>query len=209
MQAKMLGFLILFSVSGIHPVAAQNQERSMEKGALLRSVVFPGWGQHYLGNHSFARRMMTTEVCLWLMYGGLKGAQDWYTQDFRAFATLHAGISYRLKPDIYYFRLGRYDSIEDYNQVQLRDRNIDAVYTLGTEKDWEWDSIHNRERYKDIRRASLRATKAASFMVGSMVINRAVAAIHVLFLSRKPGTDADIYLDPLPGGGRVSLGFYF
>jgi hypothetical protein len=209
MQAKVLGFLLLFSIGGLTPVAAQNQERSMEKGALLRSIVLPGWGQYYLGNHSLARRMMTAEACLWLLHGTFKGAQDWYKQDFRAFATLHSGISYHLKPDIYYFRLGRYDSIEDYNQAQLRDRNIDAVYPLGTEKDWEWDSIHNRERYMDIRRASLRAAKAASFTVGSMVLNRAVAAIHVLFLSRKVGTAANFYLDPLPGGGIAYLGFYF
>jgi hypothetical protein len=209
MKAKVLGFLILISISGITPVAAQSQERSMEKGAILRSIVLPGWGQHYLGNHRLARRMMTTEACLWLLHSTFKGAQDWYRQDFRAFATLHAGIGYRLKPDIYYFRLGKYDSITEYNQAQLRNRNIDAVYQLGTEKDWEWDSIDNRERYADMRRASLLAAKAASFTVGSMVLNRAVATIHVLFLSRKVGTAADFYLDPLPGGGRVYLGFYF
>lgn len=209
MQVKTLGFLLLFSFGGILPVAAQDQGQSMERGALLRSIVLPGWGQHYLGNHNIARRMMTTEVCLWLLYGTFKGAQDWYQQDFRAFAALHAGISYRLKPDIYYFRLGRYDSIEDYNRAQLRNRNVDAVYSMGTDIKWEWDSIHNRERYNDLRRASLRAAKAASFMMGSMVLNRAVAAIHVLFLSRKTGTDADFHLDPLPGGGRVYLGFYF
>lgn len=209
MRVKVLGLLILIYVGGIAQAEDQSHNRSMEKGALLRSIIFPGWGQHYLGNDHLARQMMTTEVSLWLLHGVFNGAHEWYRQDYRAFAALHAGVSYRLKPDIYYYRLGRYNSIEDFNQAQLRTRNIDAIYDRGTDNDWEWDSSDNRERYIEIRQVSLRAAKAASFTVGGMVINRAVAVIQVLFLSRKAGPTAEITLEPHPGGGRLCLRLEF
>jgi hypothetical protein len=205
MRVKVLGLLILFCIGGISQAQGQSYNRSTEKRALLRSIIFPGWGQHYLGNTHRARQLITAEANLWLLYGVFYSAHEWYKRDYRAFAALHAGVSYRLKPDIYYYRLGRYDSIEDFNQAQLRSRNIDAIYDRGTDYNWAWDSSDNRERYTEMRQASLRAAKAASFIVGGMVINRAVAAIQVLFLSRKAGTTAEITLDPLPGGGRLFL----
>lgn len=205
MRVKVLGLIILFCIGGVSQIEGQSYNRSVEKGALLRSIIFPGWGQHYLGNKHLARQMMKTEASLWLLRSLFSGAHEWYKQDYRAFATLHAGVSYRLKPDIYYYRLGRYDSIEDFNQAQLRIRNIDAIYARSTDNNWEWDSSANRERYTEIRQASLRAAKAASFTLGGMVINRAVAAIQVLFLSRKVGATAEISLEPFHGGGRLNL----
>jgi hypothetical protein len=209
LRVRILASLLILCTCGVLPLEAQDQPMKTEKGALLRTIVLPGWGQYYLGDHRIARRMMTTEVCFWLLLGTFKRAENWFEQDFRSFATLHAGTSYRLKPDIYYYRLGRYDSIEDYNQAQQRDRNIDAIYPLNTDMDWDWDSPYSRKRFQDLRRASLRTAKAASFTVGGMVVNRAIAAIHVLFLSRSDDDITEIHLDPLPRGGIVHLGFSF
>ena len=197
--------LILILVLGWVPsLAARDTGESTEKGALIRSLIMPGWGQYVLGAHKTARKMVLVETGLWLSYFVTRGATGWYQQDYRAFAALHAGVAYPLKLDIYYYRLGQYDSIYEYNQVQLRQRYISDIYRLDGEYDWQWDDTANRERYNDLRRASLLAAKGASFIVGGMVVNRAVAAIHVLFLSRL-GTAAAASWAPLPGGGRVSI----
>ncbi len=184
------------------PLSAQSSGGAAERGALVRSLIIPGWGQLFLGDRTSGRRLVVAEVGLWLGYAVTHGAAGWYRQDYRAFAALHAGVSYRDRPDIYYVRIGHFDSITKYNQAQLRQRN--PVYPLGADHDWQWDRVAHREQYNDLRRASLRAAKAASFVLGGMVVNRAVAVIHVLFLSRLERAPA-VYWTPLPGGGEISL----
>ncbi|UCH62428.1 MAG: hypothetical protein JSU77_11585 [Fidelibacterota bacterium] len=197
--------LIFILVLGRMPcLHARDTGGSAEKGALIRSLIMPGWGQYALGDHKVARRMVLIETGLWLSYALTRGATGWYQQDYRAFAALHADVAYPLKSDAYYYRLGRYDSITEYNQVQLRQRNISDVYRLGEGYDWQWDDAVSRERYKNLHRASLIAAKGASFILGGMIVNRAVAVIHVLFLSRM-GTAATASWTPLPGGGRLRI----
>ena len=204
MRRRTAVLALLASLAWVPQLCAQNAEGPSEGGALLRSLIMPGWGQHVLGDHRAARKLALVETGLWLSYAVTRGAAGWYQQDYRAFAAFHAGAAYRLKPDIYYYRLGRYDSIYEYNQVQLRQRNIAGIYPLGERYDWQWDNSFSRERYNDLRRASLLAAKGASFLVGGMIINRAVAAIHVLFLSRI-GVTASARWTPLPGGGSISV----
>lgn len=204
MRRRTAVLALLASLAWVPQLCAQSAEGPSKGGALLRSLIMPGWGQHVLGDHRAARKLVLVETGLWLSYAVTRGAAGWYQQDYRAFAALHAGVAYPLKPDIYYYRLGQYDSIYEYNQVQLRQRYIGDIYRLGEGNDWQWDDPASRERYNDLRRASLLAAKGARFLVGGMIINRAVAAIHVLFLSRI-GVVASARWTPLPGGGRVSV----
>ncbi|MFB0517337.1 MAG: hypothetical protein ACETWG_12145 [Candidatus Neomarinimicrobiota bacterium] len=205
-KAALTGLILVWG--WIPSISAQASNGPAEKGALIRSLVLPGWGQQVLGDRAAARRFAMAEAGLWLGYFVTHSAAGWYRQDYRAFAALHAGVEYRQRPDIYYVRLGRYDSITAYNQAQLRQRNLAAVYPLGTHLDWQWDFSVNRQHYADLRRASLRAAKAASFVIGGMVVNRAIAAIHVLFLSRR-GQAPSAYWMPLPGGGGISIRLQF
>jgi hypothetical protein len=176
---------------------------------LIRSLILPGWGQLVLGEETSARRFIAAEASLWLSYLLTHGFKGQYEQDYRAYAAQHAGVGYNLKPDIYYFRIGEFDSISEYNQVQMRQRNLDDVYALGTDLDWEWDQRDSREHYVDLRRTSLRLEKAEKFSVGGMVINRALAAINILFLSRRDrsANAAQLGWTSLPGGGifRINL----
>ncbi len=207
MRRRTAVLALLASLAWVPQLCAQNAEGPSEGGALLRSLIMPGWGQHVLGDHRAARKLALVETGLWLSYAVTRGAAGWYQQDYRAFAALHAGIDYSLEPDkfyIFYYRLGRYDSIYEYNQVQLRQRSISDIYRLGEGNNWQWDDPASRERYNDLRRASLMAAKGASFILGGMVVNRAVAAIHVLFLSRLE-VAVSARWTPLPGGGRVSV----
>lgn len=204
MRPRAWSLALLLALGWGPPLTAQDAGGPAEKGALVKSLILPGWGQYALGDYTSARRLIVAEAGLWLSYVLTRGAAGWYRQDYRALAALHAGASYSLKPDIYYARLGRYDSITAYNQAQLRLRNLDAVYPVGADLDWQWDGLTSRERYGQLRRASLRAAKAASFALGGLVVNRAIAVIQVLFLSRSGGAAA-AYWVPLPGGGGISL----
>jgi len=199
--------LTLILVSCISLLSAQSSEEPVnntQKSALIRSLIIPGWGQHRLGDGKAAQKFILTEVGLWLSYFTAHEAANWFEQDYRAFAILHAGASQDREPDIYYYRLGQYDSIYEFNDIQLRQRSIGDIYELGVGKDWQWNSTANRERYRDLRQASLLAAKAASFIVGSMVVNRAVAAIHILVLTRTE-VETSAYWLPLQSGGSISI----
>ncbi|MEE9163165.1 MAG: hypothetical protein V3U35_09390 [Candidatus Neomarinimicrobiota bacterium] len=190
--------------------AALQGQAASERGALIRSLVLPGWGQQVLGERATARRFMLAEASLWLGYAVTRSASGWYRQDYLAFAALHAEVDLDRLPDsdIYYFNLGRYDSILEYNQVQMRRRNLDSLYPVGAGIDWLWDEPSHRQRYTELREASLLAAKSATFVLAGLVVNRAVAAIHVLMVSRL-GPSSMVAWRSVPGGGLLELEVVF
>lgn len=198
-------------LGGLEFLPAQAVDPAAKKSALVRSLILPGWGQHYLGAPLAARRLAVTEAGLWLGFILLRESSQGRRQDYRAYAAVHAGVDAisKSRPDIYYFNLGDYDSITAYNQERQRRRELDDVYTLGVGNDWQWDDPANRtRRYRDLRQTSLSLAKAATFTLGGMIVNRSLAALHILFLSRS-STPATAQLMPLPSGGVVSLRWEF
>ena len=182
---------------------------------MLRSLLVPGWGQYVLGAEEVARGFMVAEAGLWIGYYLASETAQWYQQNYRAFAALHAGTDYTLKSDIYYFWLGQYDSIQDYNTEQIRRRDLDSIYPTENGYDWSWDDTANRQRYNQLRQASLLASKGASFLMGSMVLNRVVSAINILFLTRAGNEQAttapalSASLVSIPEGGQVRFVLVF
>ncbi len=208
MRARGRLAAVILVLSTITPVTAQLLNDPVRRGAVWRSLVLPGWGQSALGANRQARRFLIAEAGLWLSYMTADMGARIHQKDYRAYATLHAGVSNRLRPDIYYFRLGAYDNIFEYNQAQLRRRNVGALYLIGGDGDWDWDSTANREQYRGLRRTSLGLSKVASFAISGMVLNRVLAAINVLFLTR---TAPEASWKPLPGtgGGELRLSWEF
>ena len=146
--------LAALSAQGAGP-AGQSAETSRKSGAVVRSIILPGWGQHYLGRHDLARFMFIREAGLWLGSALFSSAAGWYEEDYRSFAALHAGVEYRRKPDNYYFRLAHNDSMEDYNQAQLRFRAYGELYPEGSGWEWSWDSSQSRRQFNRLRLNSL------------------------------------------------------
>lgn len=204
MRLRAWTAVALMSLAWAAPLGAQPSPAATESGALLRSLILPGWGHKMLGERTSGRRLALAEAALWLTYAVTAGAAGWLEQDYRAYAILHAGIDYADLPDsdIYYFRLGQFDSMQEYNEAQLRLRSPGTLYPLGSGIDWRWDPTSSTERYNQLYKASRRAAKAASFTLGGMVLNRAIAAIHVLIVSRPSQPPAAAWL-PLEGGGRL------
>ncbi len=178
------------------------------KAAILRSIALPGWGQHYLDQPASARKYYISEAGLalaMLVSRSLAGSRQ---QDYRSYAAQNAGADYGEKPDIYYVRIGAYDNIYDYNEAMLRNRQLDAVYQLDSGNDWDWNNDINRLEFKAIRKASNGWAKMSAFMVGGMILNRTVAAVHVLFLTRIRIETSSTLL-PVPGGGQWTLAVAF
>lgn len=198
----------LLALSAIQALSAEQRSASGRKGAVLRSLLLPGWGQRALGSDRWARRFLVAEAGLWLSFAA---ADKWAAvnrDDYRSYAAQYAGVSNRSRPDIYYFRLGAWDNIGEYNQEQLRRRNIAAVYITGSDADWDWEGPSHRKRYRQLRRSSLRWDQTATIAVSGLVVNRVLAAINILFLTRTMPEAAVLPL-PAASGGLLRLSWEF
>ena len=206
-----LGLIVWYLIWCPGSLSARSSSAISQREAVLRSLLIPGCGQHALGAEKLARGFMVAEAGLWIGYYLASETAQWYHQNYRAFAALHAGTDYALKSDIYYFWLGQYDSIQEYNTEQIRRRDLDSIYPTDNGYDWSWDDTANRQRYNQLRQAGLLASKGASFLMGSMVLNRVVSAINILFLTRSgneysAGSPAfSATLVSIPQGGQVRL----
>lgn len=178
------------------------------KAAVIRSIAIPGWGQQYLGKTKTARKFYISEAGIVIGMLVSSGLADSRQSDYRSFAAENAGADFAEKPDIYYVRIGSYDNIHEYNATMLRDRQLDAMYQPGTGNDWDWNSAASRTQFREIRKASKSWAKISTFLIGGMLLNRAVSAVHVLFLTRT-GLETTSTLMPIPGGSRWTVAISF
>ncbi len=174
------------------------------RGAVLRSLLLPGWGHAYLQRADLARPVLIRETALWLAFDLLGRSAAWYAQDYRGLAAIHAGADFRQRPAAYYYHMAQFDSMEEYNQEQLRRRNLAEVYPDGLGWEWNWDDPANRERFNDLRLSSLTLDKGARFVAGGLILNRAAAVVQILFLTPSSG-DLSWRLVPWPSGTGISL----
>ncbi len=198
----------LLVLSAIQGLGAQQQSDSGRKGAVLRSLVLPGWGQRTLRSDRWASRFMVAEAGLWLSIASAGKWAEVNRDAYRSYAAQYAGVSNRSRPDIYYFRLGAWDNMEDYNQNQLRRRNIAAIYITGSDADWDWETTAHRERYRELLNSSLRWDQAATIAVSGLIVNRVLAAINILYLTRAIPEAAVVPL-PAAAGGLIKLSWKF
>ena len=164
--------LLQFSLSEVPPV--------------FKSVLLPGLGEHSLGNTKRAKQFYFHEVGIWLTFIGLKTLSDLYESDYKAFASLHAGVNMSNKDYDYAVIIGDYDSYEDFIDAQLRQRD-NIFYTMPENSgyEWDWDTQSNRLKFDKIRYNSGLLNKYTIFTLGGLVVNRIISMIDVLYLQRE------------------------
>ena len=145
-------------------------------GAMLRSLIIPGWGESYLGYHKTARYFFWTDVALWASVIGLEVYSHWKEDQFITFAATHADAQMEGKSERFYADIGNYSDTEAYNEARLRNRDFDALYT-DPAYFWAWDSDQNRLDYDHIRIQSRSAHNKIYFFIGAAALNRLISLI--------------------------------
>lgn len=147
--------------------------------AFFQSLLLPGWGQHYAGSKDMMKVFITTEVLAWGAVLGFSSWSNWLEDDFRTYAVTHAQIDLAGKNERYFVDIGNFNTLEDYNQAQLRDRDVSDLYpTESNEFYWRWDIEENRRRFEDMRIRSGQADSRARFALAAVLVNHLVSAIH-------------------------------
>lgn len=176
-------------------------------GAFWRSLLIPGWGQHYAGQGG--GRFLAAELSFWTGYVAFERLGQIRADRYHAYVAEHAGANSKGKDDQYLDDLGFYESRLQHNQFALYEDGPRAqVYPTGVDFYWEWDREASRERYRTLRNKSESAKRQALYTTGLVVANHLVAAIHA---ARSVGRNAEdeslgqALLSPLRGGLLLTL----
>ena len=202
----MKKYLLLFVVS-ITCIFAQVSGNAKPK---LQSLVFPGWGEHTIGESKRAQSFFMTEAALWLFYIGSKKSANWYESDYTAFSELHADVEMAGKNYLFSVNLGHYDSLEEYNNIKERQRLPADKYANGEGFDWHWDDKSNRIKYDTMRIKSVSYNKYARFAIGGLILHRLISLIDVIYLDRKNQPfSIDTRLNGEKNNIELQLSFFF
>jgi hypothetical protein len=187
-------FLILvlvFSVAGVAAVSAQSSGFQIEEdssfiedpksptAAFVRSIVLPGWGHFYAGNQHRTRGgiHLGTDVVLIGSIFGFNMRANRIENDFITFANLNAGIDLSTRDRSFQLAVADFNSLDDYNDYQLRTRNWNRLIEDIPNNRWNWRDSDARNRYSEMRSDSDRIRNQIPALAGIMVVNRVISAI--------------------------------
>ncbi len=198
--------LILSSQASIQQEGHTAARPKSRGRAFLQSLLLPGWGQYYAGSKTMMRVFVTSEVLLWGGFIGFSTWSDLLEDDYRTFASTHAQVNLAGKSSQFFVDIGNFNSLEEFNQAQLRDRDVADLYpTDSGDFSWRWDNEVNRRDFEKIRIRSDKASNSAEFMVAAIFVNHFISAIHSTLSVfkhnkrvRKMGLDYQLHLGGAP-----------
>lgn len=208
------------------PAAAAPPKEPSELGAerartLLRSMVFPGWGQAAMGHRTSGAIFALAETGVWASFAAFRIQQQMRRETYEHTAKLYAGISLDGRDEEFRRLVGAYLSSDDYNRlVVYRDaanlyyddpaayRQYIAEHELKGADTWSWSSegaiLDYRGQRKDTQRAALRANTA----LAAAVINRLLCTLHAArFHSHADQVKHSWNLEVSPGPGTDATAF--
>lgn len=149
------------------------------RGSFLRSLAIPGWGHYYNDSDNWTRGKvhLGADIIMIGSYFGLDARAANLEGQYHTFAQLNAGVSISDRNRRFQLAISQYNSLEEYNDFQLRSRNWDQLLSDTKENRWQWESDEDRERYSDLRSTSDRARNQLPAIAGLMVVNRVLSAI--------------------------------
>lgn len=176
--------------SGSYINSLQTQElnpvvKKSSATAVLYSLLLPGMGELYADGFDEGRYSLIAEGGLWLTYLSFRQYGTWIQNDARNYASVHAGAATAGKDDQYFVNVGNFNDTYEYNEKQLRDRELVKVYNVNTGYYWKWDSDANRREYRAMRVSSERVLNNSQFVIATIVVNRIISAINAARLVRE------------------------
>lgn len=146
--------------------------------AVLYSLLLPGMGELYAGDYGSGKYLTAVEGALWLTLGAVDVHARSLEDDARSFASQHAGFEIDGKNDGYFIDVGNFNSVYDYNEQVLRDRDAYKLYDPLSSDYWMWDSELNRSLYRDQRVSSDQMFNNTRFVVAAIAVNHVLSAVN-------------------------------
>lgn len=174
------------AANGFSTMVQESADVPVPGRALLRSFVLPGWGQYYANDSDWRRGQyhLGAELALIGSWIYLNTNANLLEGNMYAHASAFAGINLRSAPRNVEIAAGAFNSLAEYNETQLRNRNWDRLIQDVPANRWNWASENDRVEYRQLRDRRDRAEQQVSGIITIMVVNRVVSGVHAFIQAR-------------------------
>lgn len=193
-------FTFLFFLLVMLASASWAQQNPKPQGAFIRSLIVPGWG-HYYSNHDQWKRgqvHLGTEVALIVSYLGFSVRAENLETQYETLASLKAGVDISNRSRSFRIALGDFNSLQEYNDFQLRGRNWNRIFNDQASNRWNWENEEDRNNYNNLRSDVDRVRNQLPALFGLMVVNRVISAVSAYNLAKNQSEIPEISLLPVP-----------
>ncbi len=172
---KSVTFILITALFLIGTAPAAIAESSVNRKAMLLSLLVPGLGQYYAGAKGYAKLFLAAELAIWGSYYYNDLMMDAKRQDYLSSAARHAGASPAGQGIAYLNAVGAFNSSFEYNGYQAT-RDVPVLFP--EELAWNWDSPLNRARFKQLREDELDYENNLKYCIAGTVLNHLLSALH-------------------------------
>lgn len=196
-------FLLFFSSKTLSQL---DTEKSIDP--VIKSFLVPGWGQSDLGFKNRSKIYNYIEFGILLSTFSSSKLSNEIKRNYIAYASQHAGIIANEKDREFWVDIGNYNSINDYNNEHLRNREFGDLYPQNKKWSWNWDSEKNRTYFESKRIQSDKLKLFSSFTLGALFVNHFVSSIDALYLKRLL-SQKNISIKPYIQNNDLIIGYSF
>jgi hypothetical protein len=185
-------------------------ERKSPSRAFFYSLLLPGTGEAYVGEKTQSKIFLGIEIVAWGFVVANMINVSMRQDDYKNFAVQHASVIRQGKGDQYWIDIGKYDTVFEYNEQRIRERDIEALYPENRFWLWAWDNTENRFFYDAKRIESREIERNQLYFFGAIALNHLISAINALRLANSYNRKLDelslkFNLDYNPMYQQVSL----
>lgn len=180
----VLVFAVLMSPLALY--AQQNSDVPSPAGALLRSMVLPGWGQYYAYSENWNRGKihLGADISLFASYFGFRINANRLEGNLYTHVKMYAGQSIDDRGRTFRLNIADFNSLSEYNDYQERTRNWDRFIDNTPENQWQWESTNRRLEFVDINNRMERNRQQLPAIVSLMVVNRLISGVNAFTTAR-------------------------
>jgi hypothetical protein len=189
MKTKLTLSAILVVAVLMSPVALFAQQSADEPspaGALLRSMVLPGWGHYYADSDNWNRGKihLGADISLLAAYFGFNINANRLESNLFTHAKMYAGQSIDDRGRAFRLNIADFNSLSEYNDYQERTRNWDRFIEYTPENQWQWESTNRRLEFVDLNNRMESNRQQLPAIVSLMVVNRLIAGVNAFTTAR-------------------------
>ena len=207
LKIQLIVILSVFTLAG-NAYAQPSSEDLSPTGAMLRSLVVPGWGQYYTDQSNWSRGKihLLTDVALLSSYFGIQINASRLEVNRNTFALKHAGIDLASHSRSVRLYVSDFNSVEEFNDFQERARNWNMLIQPSDGIQWQWDSEQRRNQFTALNSRIDQQRQQLPAILTLMLVNRVIAGVHA-YTQAMERIDHDISLFISPAGNNATGGY--
>jgi len=185
--------------TGLHGSAAGRTRAARSERSLFEILGRTGMGpllrrQRELDSRAGSSRH---EAALVASYFGFRQRASNLETQYVTLANLRSGVDITDRSRAFRLAMGDFNSLEEYNDTQLRRRNWDRLFDETAENNWHWQSESDRNKYNQLRSDRDRARNQLPAILGLMTLNRVVSAISAYNRARDQSDLPEVTFTPI------------